>query len=98
METSNPVLPQPRPVWFQEAADAWRRQDYQKTIELLTRASQQQPADAKILLNIGEAYGRRYDYAEAERWLENAVTISPNKAEALAEAGRCCQRFGHADM
>ncbi len=83
---------------FQEAAEAWKRQDYQKTIELLTRASEQQPANSKILLNLGEAYGLRFNYQEAERWFEKAVIVASNKVETLAEAGRRCQRFGQPGM
>jgi tetratricopeptide (TPR) repeat protein len=78
---------------FQEASEAWKRQDYQKTIELLKRAVQQQPTNSKLLLNLGEAYGLRFAYQEAERWLEQAVSAASNKAKILAEAGRRCQRF-----
>jgi Tfp pilus assembly protein PilF len=98
METQSPVPSRPRTKSFQEAAEAWRRQDYQKTIELLTHASQEQPTNSKLLLNLGEAYGRRFEYQEAERFLEKAVTVASNKVETLAEAGRRCQRFGQPGM
>jgi tetratricopeptide (TPR) repeat protein len=98
METQNLVPPRPRTRLFQEAAEAWKRRDYQKTIEMLTRASQRQPTNSKLLLNLGEAYGRRFEYQEAERCLENAVTVASNKVETLAEAGRRCQRFGQPGM
>ena len=98
METPSLDVPRSRLDSFREAAEAWKRQDYQKTIELLTRACQQQPANAKLLLNLGEAHGRRFDYAAAERCLEEAVTVASNKAETLAEAGRRCQRFAQPGM
>ena len=98
METQNPVLSRPRSSTFQEAAESWKRQDYQKTIEILTRASQKQPANPKLLLNLGEAYGLRFDYQNAERCLEKAVTVASNKVETLAEAGRRCLRFQQPGM
>jgi len=92
MQSQAPTTP------FQEAAQAWKRQDYQKTIELLSRASEQEPTNSKILLNLGEAYGLRYAYHDAECWLEKAVTVASKKMETLAEAGRRCLRFGQPVM
>lgn len=83
---------------FEEAADAWRKQEYQATIELLQRASRRDPANASILLDLGRAYGLRYDYPAAEQCLEKAVRVSPRKTDMLAEAGRRCQDFGHYAM
>src|SRR6266478_10192667 len=65
---------------------------------MLTRASQRDPANSKLLLNLGEAYGLRFEYQEAERCLEKAVTVASNKLEILAEAGRRCQRFAQPGM
>src|SRR5260370_19829446 len=93
METQSLDLPRPRSRAFQNAAEAWRRRDYSKTIEMLTRASQRDPANSKLLLNLGEAYGLRFEYQEAERCLEKAVTVASNKVETLAEAGRRCVRL-----
>jgi len=83
---------------FQEAAEAWRRQDYQQTIEILERAARLDPANASIQLDLGRAYGLRYDYCQADRCLEKAVRVASRKVEALAEAGRRCQEFGSYDM
>jgi tetratricopeptide (TPR) repeat protein len=93
MDAQSSVLPTDRPNAFQEASEAWRQRDYQKTIELLKRATEQQPGNLKLLLNLGEAYGLRYEYEQAGLWLDQAVTVAPNKARALSEAGRRCQRF-----
>lgn len=98
METRSPISAGGRATPFQEAAEAWQRRDYQKSIEMLARASQQQPANAKLLLNLGEAYGLRFEFQEAERCLEKAVTVAANRVEILAEAGRRCQRFGQPGM
>src|SRR5687767_8959062 len=83
---------------FEEAAEAWRRQAYEETIQLLERASRLDPANAGVLLDLGRAYGLRYDYAAAERCLERAVRLAARKPEALAEAGRRAQEFGHYEM
>src|SRR5258708_6509768 len=83
---------------FQEAAEAWRRQDYQATIALLERASRLDPANTSVLFDMGRAHGLRYEYESAERCFEKAVKIAPRRMEALAEAGRRCQEFGHYDM
>ena len=83
---------------FQEAAEAWKRQDYQQTIETLESAARLDPANASIQLDLGRAYGLRYDYAAAERSLEKAVRVTPKKVKALAEAGCRCQEFGSYDM
>src|SRR6266446_6967903 len=83
---------------FQEAAEAWRRQSYAESIALLERASRLDPANASVLLDLGRAYGMRYDYISAERSLEKAVSIASNRVEALAEAGKRCQEFGHYEM
>src|SRR5882672_3850245 len=83
---------------FQEAAESWKRQEYQQTIETLERAARLDPANASILLDLGRAYGLRYDYGAAERCFEKAVRVAPRKVEALAEAGGRSQEFGSYDM
>lgn len=83
---------------FQEAAEAWKRLDYQQTIDTLERAARMDPANANIQLDLGRAYGLRYRYPEAERCFEKAVRVAPRKLDALAEAGRRCHEFGSYEM
>jgi tetratricopeptide (TPR) repeat protein len=83
---------------FQQAAEAWRRQDYSQTIDVLERAARLDPANSAVLLDLGRAHGLRYDYPAAGRCLEKAVRIAPRKTETLIEAGRRCQEFGHYTM
>jgi tetratricopeptide (TPR) repeat protein len=83
---------------FEQAAESWRRQEYQESISLLERASRLDPGNADLLLDLGRAYGMRYSYPEAERTLEKAVLIAPRRGEALAEAGLRAQEFGHYEM
>jgi tetratricopeptide (TPR) repeat protein len=83
---------------FEQAAEAWRRQAYDETIQLLERASRLDPANARVLFDLGRAHGLRYDYPAAERSLEQAIRVAARKTEALAEAGRRAQEFGHSEM
>ena len=83
---------------FQEAAESWKRQEYQQTIETLERAARLDPANASIQLDLGRAYGLRYEYSEAERCFEKAARVALRRVEALTEAGRRCQEFGSQDM
>ena len=83
---------------FQEAAEAWKRLDYQQSIDTLERAAKLDPANPSIQLDLGRAYGMRYDYSGAERRLEQGVRVAARKAEALTEAGKRCQQFGRPEM
>lgn len=83
---------------LQEAAEAWKRQEYQQTIESLERVVRLDPANARVLLDLGRAYGLRYNYSAAERCLERAVRVAVKKVEALADAGRRSQEFGSDEM
>ena len=85
MDPHRPALP-PRPGSFKEANEAWKAHDYQRTIRILTAASKQQPANAKLLLNLGEAYGLRYEYQRAEECFDQAVKVASNPTETLADA------------
>jgi tetratricopeptide (TPR) repeat protein len=74
---------------LQAAAESWKRCDFQQSIEILERASRLDPANSGILLDLGNFYGNRYDYAAAERCFEKAVRIdAPGKTETLAIAGK----------
>ena len=83
---------------FAQAADAWKRQDYQQTIDILDRATRLDPSNPGILLDLGRAFGLRYNYAAAERCFEKAIRVAPQKVVALAAAGRRCQEFGNDAM
>src|SRR3954469_15614796 len=50
---------------FQEAAEAWRKQNYTESIGLLERATRMDPGNATVLFDLGRAYGMRYDYGSA---------------------------------
>jgi tetratricopeptide (TPR) repeat protein len=56
------------------------------------------PANSGLLLDLGRAYGKRHDYAAAERCLEKAIRVAPQKTETLAIAGQQCRDFGSYEM
>jgi len=78
-----------------EAAEAWKRQDYQQTLDVLERVTRMDPANPGLHLDLGRAYGLRYRYEEAERCFEKAARVALQRAGTLIEAGRRCQEFGN---
>ncbi len=83
---------------LQTATEAWNRQDYQQSIELMERASRMDPANPGILLDLGYAHGRRHDCLAAERCFERAARVAPRKSEVLAMAGVQCRGFNRYEM
>ena len=83
---------------LQAAAESWGRREYQQYFEIMERASRLDPANHRILLDLGLAYGMRYDYPAAERSLEKAIRVAPQKAAALVMAGTHCRNFSHFKM
>src|SRR5438552_812020 len=83
---------------YRESDEAWGRQDYQKSIRLIEQATRKEPYNPSLLLDLARAYGRRYDFPAAERYLEKAVEISKDRAHTLGEAGRVCLEFDDVGM
>jgi tetratricopeptide (TPR) repeat protein len=82
----------------QAAAEAWSRQDYGESIAILERASRLDPANAALLLDLGRAYGMRYDCTAAEKYFEKAARLAPQKSEVLAAAGLQSRGFSRYEM
>ncbi|HUC83995.1 MAG TPA: sulfotransferase [Candidatus Acidoferrales bacterium] len=82
----------------QTATEAWNRQDYEESIAILERASRLDPANAGLLLDLGRAYGMRYDCAAAEKYFERAAKVAPQRSEVLAAAGLQCRGFSRYEM
>ena len=80
------------------AEEAWSDQDYAKSISLLEEAQRADPHNPSLLLELGKAHGMRYDYPTAERFIEKAVAISPQRVQTLTRAGDVCLEFDHLDM
>lgn len=72
---------------FSDAKQCLARGDYQQAIQILQRAHGIDPANEKILIELGFAYGMSYDFSTAERHFENAVAIAPSKTHALIAVG-----------
>lgn len=83
---------------LQAAGEAWQRREYEDYFKLMEGASRLDPANHRILLDLGLAYGMRYEYPSAERCFERAVRVAPQKAEVLALAGTHCRNFGRYEM
>jgi len=98
---SRPQQHKPNPAieqLYREAEEAWGQQDYQKSIALIERATRKERHNPELLLNLARAYGQRYDFPTAERYLEKAVQISTDRTHTLEEAGRTCLEFDQPDM
>lgn len=80
------------------AEESWTRRDFQQSIEILERASRLDPGNSTILLNLGQYYGLRYDYAAAERSYEKAVRVAPAKTKVLALAAEKSLEFARQDL
>jgi tetratricopeptide (TPR) repeat protein len=80
------------------ADDARNRQEFQECVAILERASRLDPANAQILLNLGQAHGMNFDYAAAERSFEKAIRVAPKKTEALAGAALRALGFENHNM
>ncbi len=82
----------------QGALEAWRRQDYPEYFRIMEQASRQDPANSSLLLDLGAAYGMRYDYAEAQRCFDKAVRVSLARSDALVMAGTQSRGFDRYEM
>jgi len=82
----------------QEAGEAWKRQDYQKSISLLELAVRKEPSNPSLHLSLARAHGQRYDYSAVERCIEKALQVSQGHVQILEEAGRICLGFKNLDL
>jgi tetratricopeptide (TPR) repeat protein len=82
----------------QGAREAWQRQDFPEYFRIMEQASRQDPANPNLLLDMGAAYGMRYEYAAAERCFDKAVRVSPARNNVLVMAGTQCRGFDRYEM
>lgn len=78
---------------FQEAAEAWRRQDYQETIALLERASRLEPGNISVLFDLCRTYSRLLYQLIAEHGGLNAHMGQSFVDSDLLLPGRCFITF-----
>jgi thioredoxin-like negative regulator of GroEL len=81
-----------------EAEEAWKRQDYQKSLNFLEQATRKEPSNLSLLLNLAQGHALRYDYSAVERHLEKALQLSQGRVQTLEEAARVCSAFKNLDM
>src|ERR1019366_816773 len=77
---------------------AWKRKNWQESIQILERANRLAPANALVLVRLGRSHGLNYDYAAAEACFERAVRVSQKKTETLALAGDHCRDFRNPEL
>jgi tetratricopeptide (TPR) repeat protein len=82
----------------QAAMGAWERKDFGEYFEIMERACRLDPANHGLLLDLGVAYGMRYDYPSAERCFEKAARVAPNRTTALTMAGTQCRNFSRHEL
>src|ERR1035438_9704762 len=83
---------------LQAAEAARQRKDFQACLEMLQDASRLAPANSGILLQLGQFYGFRYDYAAAEDCFEQALRLAHHKSEMLMAITDHCHIFRNPDM
>ncbi|MDB6066734.1 MAG: Sulfotransferase [Pedosphaera sp.] len=83
---------------IQDASQSWSVRDYTQYFELMERAARMDPANYRILLDLGAGYGMRYDYPAAERCFDKAVRVAQNKTEALTMAGLHSRNFSRFEL
>ena len=80
-----------------EAQTCTTRYDFQGAAQLLERARKLQPDLDKLLVELGSAYAKGYNFAEAERCFEEAVRVSNRKGETMNAVGHCWLDVRHYD-
>lgn len=83
---------------LQSAAEAWNRREFAEAIELMQRARRLDPANVRLLLDLGGLMGKRYDYAGAQENFERAIRLTGNKAETIFAAGQKAREFGNYEL
>jgi tetratricopeptide (TPR) repeat protein len=68
---------------FAEVGQHLNRGEFPQAIEILERAHRLEPADYKIVFDLGYAQALAYDFEAAGRWFEKALQVAPDKAEVL---------------
>jgi len=79
---------------FQAAEEARRRLDFEQCIQTLERASRLDPANVTLLLNLGHAHGKNFNFAAAEQFFERAIRLAPKKTDAYMAAAIRARDFG----
>ena len=87
MKQPAPVLSNDLGALFQESKRCIARYDFAGATEVLRRAHKLQPANDKILVDLGAACAKSYDFAAAQKWFDQALRVSTTPAPALTAIG-----------
>jgi Tfp pilus assembly protein PilF len=74
-----------------------RQGDFQKAQEEYLKALKKTPKDADLLNDMGYGYYSRGRWAEAEKYLRQALTVKPGHQHATMNLGLCVGEQGHYD-
>ena len=87
MKRAAPVLSNDLGALFLESKKCIARYDFAGATEVLRRAHKLQPANDKILVDLGSACAKAYDFAAAQRWFDEALRVSTTPGPALTAIG-----------
>ncbi|MBN2062834.1 MAG: tetratricopeptide repeat protein [Deltaproteobacteria bacterium] len=82
---------------IQEGIDLYKQGNYEKAIETLTRARQEDPQSSTAAFFLGLTYKQVLEYGKAIPNLRDAVTLTPRIKEALVELIDVCMQEGKID-
>ena len=85
----NHIVPNNLSGLYAESKNCINRYDFQGAIEALKRAHKLDPTNDKIIVDLGSACAKAYDYATAQRWFDEALRVSPTPVPV-------CNAVGHA--
>ncbi len=83
---------------IQAAEAAWEQKNFQAALKTMESATRLAPANASLLLRLGQMQGLRHDYAAAERSFERVLKFAPRKMEMLAAIAEHCQSFRNPEI
>jgi tetratricopeptide (TPR) repeat protein len=83
----NRSVPNDLGALFAESRNCTSRYDFQGAVEVLKRAHKLDPANDKILVDLGSACARAYDFAAAQGWFDEALRVSPTPLPVLNAVG-----------
>ena len=87
MNRNAPVLSNNLDALFLESRKCQARYDFAGAIEVLQRARRLEPANDKILVDLGAACAKAYDFAAAQRWFDEAIRVTLTPVPALNAIG-----------
>lgn len=79
---------------LKEGIDLYRQKEFEKAVEVLIKAREQEPSSTTAAFFLGLAYKQVLDYPNAAKQFRDAVTLTPRIKEALIEIADVLQKMG----